>query len=116
MNAHHQGHQAQQERVWGWGGLRVLVAVVVLALVLTAARQGDETARQILDRQRALEDGARHWSDRHQQLRMEVIDPRRERREMAVDLFDKRFPAREQRTMAYFSAPDAVKGTAFLAI
>lgn len=90
--------------------------VAILCLLLAAAPlAAAETARQILDRQRALEDGARRWRDRHERVRMEVIDPRREPRLMVVDLFDQKPGGGEQRTMAYFSAPDTVKGTAFLA-
>jgi hypothetical protein len=90
--------------------------VVALTVLLFAAPVAAESARQILDRQRALEDRERRWVDRHQTLRIEVLDPRRAPRQLAVELFDKKYPARQQRTMAYFTAPDAVKGTAFLAV
>jgi len=95
------------------GGRRLLVALV---LMIGAPVEAGETARQILDRQRALDDGERRWSDRLQRLQMEVFGPTRAPRQMAVDLFDKKYPAREQRTIAYFSAPDSVKGTAFFAV
>lgn len=91
-----------------------LIALLMLAIAGPAL--AGETARQILDRQRALEDGERRWIDRHEALRMDVFDPRRETRQMAVELFDKKYPAGRQRTMAYFTAPDSVKGTAFLAV
>lgn len=89
---------------------------VVVALALAAAAHAGETARQILDRQRALDAGARRWSDRHEQLRMEVVAPTRPPRHLALDLFDRKYPDQQQKTMAYFSAPDSVKGTAFLAV
>jgi len=89
---------------------------VVVALALAAAAHAGETARQILDRQRALDHGARRWSDRHEQLRMEVFAPTRPPRQLTLDLFDRKYPHRQQKTMAYFSAPDTVKGTAFLAV
>ncbi|MDX2170566.1 MAG: outer membrane lipoprotein-sorting protein [Deltaproteobacteria bacterium] len=91
-----------------WGGC--------LAWLLLAPAGATETARQILDRQRALDRGERHWTARHQQLALEVIDPRRAPRRLTLDLFDKRYPHDEQRTMAYFSAPESVKGTAFFAV
>jgi hypothetical protein len=86
-------------------------------LLATAASVGraDETARQILDRQRALEEGERRWTDRHQRLTMDVVSPDRPGRSMAVELFDKKAGG-QQRTMAFFSSPGNVKGTAFLAI
>jgi hypothetical protein len=97
-------------------GVRTMSAVSFLAVVFAADLHASETARQILDRQRALDQTSRGWTDRHEQLRMEVRDPARARRELVVDLFDKKFPERQQRTMAYFSVPDSVKGTAFFAV
>jgi hypothetical protein len=95
----------------------VRIAWAVLAAWLSIAPAGAaETARQILDRQRALDRGERQWSTRHQQLALEVIDPQRAPRSLRLDLFDKKYPHDEQRTMAYFSAPEAVKGTAFFAV
>ena len=100
------------------GVIRSLCAVLVLGVLATAAGPlvAAETARQILDRQRALDDGERRWVDRHQRLTMEVVSPDHAGRSMAVDLFDKKMAGGEQRTMAFFSAPASVKGTAFLAI
>ena len=98
--------------------IRSLCALLVLGLLATAASPlvAAETARQILDRQRALDDGERRWVDRHQRLTMEVVSPDHAGRSMAVELFDKKVAGGEQRTMAFFSAPASVKGTAFLAI
>jgi hypothetical protein len=78
--------------------------------------QASETARQILDRQRALDQTTRRWVDRQEGIRMQVLAPPRAPRDMAVDLFDRKYPNDEQRTMAFFSAPDTVKGTAFFAV
>lgn len=95
---------------------RRAVAALILGLSVAGAAQAAETARQILDRERALENGERRWGDRHERLQMAVIDPQRAPRELQLDLFDKKYPRGEQRTMVYVSAPDTVKGTAFLAI
>jgi hypothetical protein len=95
-------------------GLCALLAIGMLAV--SAAPAAAETARQILDRQRALDDGERRWTDRQQRLTMEVVAPDHAARSMAVELFDKKTATGEQRTMAYFSSPASVKGTAFLAI
>lgn len=97
--------------------MRQRMMVVLLAALLPAGvALGAETARQILDRQKALDAGERRWSDRHQRLKMEVIDPRRAPRHMELEMFDKKYPGDEQRTMAYFGAPATVKGTAFLSV
>lgn len=92
------------------------MVVAVLAALAVAEAGAAETARQILDRQRALDRGERRWTDRREQVQIEVIDPRRAAREMRLELFDKKSADDSQRTMVYFTAPDSVKGTAFLAI
>ena len=96
--------------------MRTATMVLFGVLLAASAVPAAETARQILDRQKALDASERQWNDRHQQLTMEVVDPHRAGRHMEVDLFDKKYPGAEQRTMAFFSSPATVKGTAFLAI
>lgn len=91
-------------------------AVLLLMLAAASLAHAGETAWQILHRQRALEEGERHWNDRYEQLQMDTVDSAQAARRMTLDLFDKKFPGREQRTMGYFSAPVNVKGTAFFAI
>jgi hypothetical protein len=86
----------------------------LLAVAISA--HGAETARQILDRQRALDAGPRRWSDRHEQIELEVLAEGHAPRRMALDVFDKKYSDGQQKTMAYFSAPESVKGTALLAI
>ncbi|MBX3026336.1 outer membrane lipoprotein-sorting protein [bacterium] len=92
----------------------LLVSGLVAASPALAAEE--ETARQILDRQRALDEGARRWSDRHQRLAMEVVTPEHAPRSMTLDLFDKKTAPGEQRTIAFFSAPASARGTAFLGV
>jgi hypothetical protein len=92
------------------------VLLLTLGLGVGLQAQAEETARQILDRQRVLDGTERRWTDRYEQLQMEVRSPTRSLRQMALDLFDRKYPDGQQKTMAYFSAPDSVKGTAFLAI
>lgn len=97
--------------------MRARTALLLGVLLLgTAPADAAESARQILDRQRALDAGERHWRDRHQRLTMEVVAPGHPGRRLSVELFDKRGAGGEQRTMAFFSAPASVKGTAFLAV
>jgi hypothetical protein len=98
--------------------MRPFAALLVGALGLGALSSAPaaETARQILDRQRTLDAGERRWSDRHQRLTMEVAAPGRPARTLALDLYDKKAGDGAQRTIAFFSAPASVKGTAFLAV
>ncbi len=87
-----------------------------LALVLLSAPVlGAETARQILDRREALDDGERHWDDRHQKLTFRIVDKRGGTRTRELELSEKRYPGDERKSIVFFSAPPEVKGTAFLA-
>jgi hypothetical protein len=91
---------------------RAAAALLVVALV--GATAGAETAREILDRRKALDDGPRHWDDRHEKIKLTIVGhgPDRVRE---LDLFDRREPGDEQKTILFFLAPAEVKGTAFLA-
>jgi outer membrane lipoprotein-sorting protein len=87
-------------------GLMLLVAVPVLAA---------ETARQILDRRQALDEGERHWTDRQQRLTFRIADRRGGTRTRELELSEKRYPGEERKAIVFFSAPPEVKGTGFLA-
>lgn len=90
-----------------------LVAVLALLAAVVPAR--GETAREILDRRKALDDGARHWTDRHQKMKLTIYDRRGGERVREMDIFDRREPGDEQKTILFFLAPAEVKGTGFLA-
>ena len=47
--------------------------VLVVLLLLAVPAPGAETARQILDRRAALDDGERHWDDRKQKLTFHIV-------------------------------------------
>src|SRR5881397_357335 len=53
-----------------------LLTVLLLALAFAGAVRGAETARQILDRRKALDDTTRHWNDRHQKMKLTIVDRR----------------------------------------
>ena len=93
--------------------MRSIVLVTVLAIALPAL--GAETARQILDRRKALDDGERHWDDRHQKLSFKITDRRGGTRTRDLELSEKRYPQDERKAIVFFSAPPEVKGTSFLA-
>jgi len=92
-----------------------LLTVLLLALAFAGAVRGAETARQILDRRKALDDTTRHWNDRHQKMKLTIVDRRGGERVRELDLFDRREPGDEQKTILFFLAPAEVKGTGFLA-
>jgi len=93
---------------------RLLAAVAVVLAFASAARAG-ETARQILDRRKTLDDTTRHWDDRHQKMKLTIFDRRGGERVREIELFDRREPGDEQKTILFFLAPAEVKGTGFLA-
>jgi len=88
-------------------------AVVLGLLVFVAPAPGAETARQILDRRQALDDGPRHWVDRRQKLTFRIAS-KSGTRTRELDVSEKRYPADERKSIVFFSAPPEVKGTGFL--
>jgi outer membrane lipoprotein-sorting protein len=100
----------------GPGRIRTRLAVAVMLVAgLAGAARAAETARQILDRRKALDDTTRHWDDRHQKMKLTIVDRRGGERVREMDLFDRREPGDEQKTILFFLAPAEVKGTGFLA-
>lgn len=93
--------------------MRSLALLVLLAAASLAPAA--ESARQILDRRKALDDGERHWSDREQRLTFRIHDRRGGERTRDLVLFEKRYPDDERKAIVFFQSPPEVKGTAFLA-
>src|SRR5262245_51259040 len=93
--------------------MRLTALLAAFALVVPAL--GAETARQILDRRKALDDGERHWDDRHERLTFHILDRRGGERTRDLELSEKRYPGDERKTILFFLAPPEVKGTGFLA-
>jgi len=94
-------------------GRGVCAGLVVLAL--GSAAPGADTARQILDRRKALDDTTRHWDDRHERLKFVITDRRGGERQRELELYERKYPGDEQKAVVFFLAPAEVKGTAFLA-
>jgi outer membrane lipoprotein-sorting protein len=90
------------------------VGAGLLALVLVASAGATETAREILDRRKALDDTTRHWDDRHQKMKLRILDRRGGERQRELELFERREPGDELKSILFFLAPAEVKGTGFL--
>lgn len=88
---------------------------LVASLVVVAPVLGAETARQILDRRQALDQGEQHWDDRQQTLTFKIVDRRGGVRTRELELSEKRYPHDERKSIVFFGSPPEVKGTAFLA-
>jgi len=93
---------------------RVLALVAACALLAPVVARG-ETARQILDRRKALEDGAQHWNDRHQKMKLAIVDKRGGERVRELEVYERRYPGDESKSIVFFLSPAEVKGTGFLA-
>jgi outer membrane lipoprotein-sorting protein len=93
--------------------MKMLHAVCPLLLLgLAAPLCAAETAREILDRAKQLDDSTRRWDDRHQAMRITIAGHGPERvREL--ELYERRY-GDEQKSIAFFLGPAEVKGTAFL--
>jgi len=72
------------------------------------------TARELLDRAKTLDDTTRHWNDRTQHMILTIGDTGGTERKRDLLVCTKRFPADEEKTISFFSAPPEVRGTGFL--
>lgn len=95
---------------------RASLAIGVGLLIAVGRAHGVETGRQILDRARALEEGERRWSDRHQHLKLTISAPGGPDRTRELDLYEKKTPDQDphQRQLLVFREPADVRGLAFL--
>ena len=94
---------------------RMMRLALAVLLLFAVPAPGAETARQILDRREALDNGERHWDDRKQKIRFNIMDRRGGTRTRELELSEKRYPNDERKSVVFFSSPPEVKGTAFLA-
>jgi hypothetical protein len=79
-----------------------------------AAFAAGETARQLLDQARALNDGPRYWKDREQKLALRIFDARGGERRRDLVMKTLRGKGGEDRTLTVFVEPGEVRGTSFL--
>jgi outer membrane lipoprotein-sorting protein len=93
---------------------RPLVFATLALLLAAPALRAEETARQILDRAKQLDDTTRKWSDRSQTLTLAIQGKSGGARERSLQIFDKRGAGGEDKTITFFTAPAEVKGTGFL--
>ena len=91
--------------------------VALLALLATAASvvAADETARQILDRRRELDQTTRRWTDRYQEMSLTISDGASDR-QRTLESYERRYPAGESKSLVIFTGPADVRGTGLLAV
>ena len=94
--------------------LRAATTAGALALLLLPAPGGATTARELLDRVKALDDTTRHWTDRTETLTLVITDAHGGERKRELQIQNKRYPGDEDKALSFFLAPPEVRGTAFL--
>ena len=101
----------RRRRSWAWG-------VVVWGWLAASHLHAAETARAIMDRAKALEEGERKWQDRHQRVKLTISGGTGGDRVRELDMFEKKTPAADphQKQLLVFRSPSEVKGTAFLGL
>ncbi len=94
--------------------MRAVSLAVVLLSLLAGAVSAQETARQILDRAKALDDGPRWWNDREQRVKLEVAMGGPSRLHLELETFDRKERGRRQQSLIVFLAPAEKAGIALL--
>ena len=89
--------------------LRILVAGALLAPAIVRA----ETAREILDQAKAVND-AREPKDASQKTQMKLIDSRGGERVRDLEIYGKNYGHRTRKALTFFLSPPEVKGVGFL--
>jgi outer membrane lipoprotein-sorting protein len=93
----------------------VLLALVEVLAIGAAARDGaGATAREILDKAKALDETTRNWTDRTQRMQLTIHDAAGGERRRDLQVYAKRYTKGEEKAISYFLAPQEVKGIAFL--
>ncbi len=90
------------------------VAVLLVLVSLPALPAAALTAREILDRAKALEDGERKWDNRIERMTLQAFDAGGDQRQRQIQVFTKRATVDEEKTLSFILAPAEVRGTGFL--
>jgi outer membrane lipoprotein-sorting protein len=85
---------------------------LVAALLATAAWA--ESARELLDRRKQLDDTTRHWNDRGQHVRLTLEKKGGAGQQRTLSIYERRLPGREEQALLFFEQPASIKGVGFL--
>jgi len=92
--------------------LQVMTALCVVLGALPAL--AEPTARELLDKARALNNSTRNWTDRSQQMAVTIVDRRGGERHRQMRIYYKKYPEDRNKTLLFFEEPADVKGVGFL--
>src|SRR5262245_57683874 len=90
------------------------IASVATSLLVWSLPVRAESAREILDPRKTLDDTTRRWTDRHQRLHITVTD-KVGQLVRDLDLYERKLGGDEQQSVLFFTTPADVKGMGFLA-
>lgn len=93
--------------------MKTIVIGAALAVTLIGAAARAETAREILDQAKAVND-SRQPKDTSQKTKMTLVDSRGGERVRELDIYAKNYGHRVRKTIMFFLSPPEVKGVGFL--
>jgi outer membrane lipoprotein-sorting protein len=91
----------------------LFLTLTALLAFAASADAGGETARQILDRRKSLDDSARRWNDAQHRMRLTIVDRGGRDRVRELVLYQRRY-GDEQRTIMFLVEPAELRGTGLL--
>jgi hypothetical protein len=92
-----------------------MIAVAALLLAGGSSRGADDaSARALLDAVRALNQTARKWDDRVQQMKLTIVDRRGGESQRELEVLTKRYSSDASRSIMFFRSPPLVRGIGFL--
>lgn len=92
---------------------RATAAITCLVTALGSVAWA-ETARELLDRRRQLDDTTRHWDDREQHVVLAIERGGGAAQRRTLSIYERRLPEREEQSVLFFESPATIKGVAFL--
>lgn len=95
-------------------GFAFVALTLLAAAVFGRLPARAETAREILDHSKRLDDTTRHWTDRTQRMALTIVSAAGAKRERELTVYSKRYPGDEDKSISFFLSPAEVRGTAFL--
>jgi len=90
--------------------------LMVMTLACVAGVAVASPSRDILDRRKALDDGARRWSDREQRVTLTITASRGGERHRELVVYERRLEDDGRQTILFFDEPAEVRGTGFLSL
>jgi len=93
-----------------------LSLLVVFAGATAEARAAEaQSAREILDRRKLLDETERHWDDREQAITLHLFGSRGGERTRELVVYERQLEGDERQSILFFERPAEVRGTGFLA-